>query len=124
MADRYLRMEFVGGSSRKFYAVTLHDDKRTATVHWGRIGTRGSFQTVSYSEGLKKVDEKLAKGYKRVGDWQNAGVAGASGAIRQLGITARDAEVLLRDAAKVLRPKPGTKTKTVRTRSRRVIDLD
>lgn len=63
---RYL--EFVGGSSRKFWEISLDGD--CFTVRFGRIGTMGQSQTKRFSDKAKAqqeadrlIAEKIAKGY-------------------------------------------------------------
>lgn len=62
-----IRLEYSRGGSNKFYeiAYTFQIDKGWSewTVRYGRIGTRGSFQTVSQKEANDRLYEKLAKGY-------------------------------------------------------------
>jgi predicted DNA-binding WGR domain protein len=65
------RFEFVGGSSSKFWEVSVSD--KEVTVCFGRIGTAGQKQTKSLPTEAKATDhaeklirEKTAKGYKEV----------------------------------------------------------
>ena len=62
------RLEFVEGSSFKFYEVEVTDQSVTTT--FGRIGTDGQTQTKHFGDRLaaqnhadKLVRQKLAKGY-------------------------------------------------------------
>ena len=62
------RFEFIGGSSAKFWEVTVQDCD--LTVRFGRIGTPGQSQTRSFSapaaatrQAEKLIGQKLAKGY-------------------------------------------------------------
>lgn len=62
------RFEFVGGSSAKFYEITVSGCE--VTVCYGRIGTDGQTLTKSFSDNAKAqqhaeklVTSKLAKGY-------------------------------------------------------------
>ena len=62
------RFEFVGGSSAKFWEVTVEGN--AATVCYGRLGTDGQTQTKTFADGAvaqKHADglvrQKLAKGY-------------------------------------------------------------
>lgn len=61
--------EFVGGSSNKFWEITV--DGNSFTVRFGRIGTTGQSQTKTFADEAKAkreaenlVTEKLKKGYK------------------------------------------------------------
>jgi predicted DNA-binding WGR domain protein len=60
--------EFIGGSSRKFWEVSIHG--AGFTVRFGRIGTMGQSQTKNFSDETKAnheaenlIAEKLKKGY-------------------------------------------------------------
>ena len=62
------RFEFVGGSSAKFWEVTVQ--KETVTVCYGRIGASGQVQTKTFIDGPTAqkyadnlVQQKLGKGY-------------------------------------------------------------
>ena len=62
------RFEFVGGSSSKFWEITIAGN--SFTVRFGRIGTVGQLQTKSFAddakaqrEGENLIAEKLKKGY-------------------------------------------------------------
>jgi superfamily I DNA and/or RNA helicase/predicted DNA-binding WGR domain protein len=62
------RFEFVGGSSQKFWEISLTEN--SFTVRFGRIGTEGQSQTKSFADSAKaKVEaekliaEKIKKGY-------------------------------------------------------------
>ena len=61
--------EFIGGSSRKFWEITVSGN--SFTVRFGRIGTAGQSQTKSFSdpaaaehEANALIAEKLKKGYQ------------------------------------------------------------
>jgi predicted DNA-binding WGR domain protein len=61
-------LEFVGGSSRKFWEISVSEN--SFTVRFGRLGTAGQSQTKSFAdessakrEAEKLVAEKLRKGY-------------------------------------------------------------
>ena len=61
-------LEFVRGSSSKFWEITLSGDRYS--VRFGRIGTTGQEQTKAFSspgearrQALRALDSKLAKGY-------------------------------------------------------------
>jgi predicted DNA-binding WGR domain protein len=63
------RFEFVGGSSLKFWEISLSGD--SFTVRFGRIGTAGQSQTKSFAdtdqakrEADKLIADKLKKGYE------------------------------------------------------------
>ncbi len=62
------RLEFVGGSSRKFWEITVSGN--SFTVRFGRMGTAGQEQTKSFADESKArreaenlIAEKLKKGY-------------------------------------------------------------
>jgi predicted DNA-binding WGR domain protein len=61
--------EFVGGSSAKFYEVTVRSN--TVTTRFGRIGTEGQVQSKVFADietamrhAEKVIAAKLAKGYR------------------------------------------------------------
>jgi len=61
--------EFVGGSSAKFYDVSVCNN--TVTTRYGRIGTDGQVQSKVFTDSdaamkhaKKVIDSKLAKGYR------------------------------------------------------------
>ena len=62
------RFEFVGGSSQKFWEISLSGN--SFTVRFGRIGTAGQSQTKSFADEVKAkgeaeslIAEKVKKGY-------------------------------------------------------------
>lgn len=62
------RFEFVGGSSAKFWEITV--DGSTVTVRFGRLGTDGQTQTKQFASPAeagshvdKVVAQKVGKGY-------------------------------------------------------------
>ena len=62
------RFEFVGGSSAKFWEVSVNGND--VTVRYGRIGTSGQEQTKSFADAEKAqkhanklIAEKTGKGY-------------------------------------------------------------
>ena len=62
------RFEFVGGSSAKFWEISVNGND--VTVRYGRIGTSGQEQTKSFSDAEKAkkhahklIAEKTGKGY-------------------------------------------------------------
>jgi predicted DNA-binding WGR domain protein len=62
------RFKFVGGSSQKFWEISLSGD--SFTVRFGRIGTGGQSQTKSFADEAKAkreaeslIAEKVKKGY-------------------------------------------------------------
>jgi predicted DNA-binding WGR domain protein len=64
-----IRLEHTGrnranrsGYSHKFYIVGRGADGQ-CFVHWGRLGTRGSSQTVNKWEAYNRMGAKLDKGY-------------------------------------------------------------
>jgi predicted DNA-binding WGR domain protein len=66
MPERYF--EFVGGSSAKFWAISVSNNR--VTVRFGRIGTAGQTQTKELSDAAsavwhaeKLIAAKTAKGY-------------------------------------------------------------
>jgi uncharacterized protein YwqG/predicted DNA-binding WGR domain protein len=65
------RFEFVGGSSEKFWEITVAGTE--VTVRFGRLGSSGQTQTKSFesehaavAHAAKLIEEKLAKGYAEV----------------------------------------------------------
>ena len=63
------RFEFVGGTSSKFWEVSVSG--ASVTVRYGRIGTLGQSQTKSLADAAaaerhveKLISEKIGKGYK------------------------------------------------------------
>ena len=65
------RFEFVGGSSDKFWELTVRGNE--VIVRFGRIGTGGQTQTKSFPDGAtaarhaeKLVRAKTKKGYQEV----------------------------------------------------------
>ena len=66
------RFEFVGGSSQKFWEISISDN--SFTVRFGRIGTAGQSQTKTFAdqekaqrEAEKLIAEKVKKGYAEQG---------------------------------------------------------
>ncbi|HWX20733.1 MAG TPA: AAA domain-containing protein [Candidatus Binatia bacterium] len=66
--DSVRHLEFVGGSSRKFWEIAMSGN--SFTVRFGRIGTAGQSQTKTFADQTKAkseaehlVSEKLRKGY-------------------------------------------------------------
>ena len=62
------RFEYVGGSSAKFWEVSVTDNQ--VTVYYGRLGTNGQTQSKSFPDATKAqqyadkvVAQKLGKGY-------------------------------------------------------------
>ena len=62
------RFEFVGGSSAKFWEVTVA--QATVTVCFGRLGTAGQTNTKSFDSATaaqrhadKLIEQKVSKGY-------------------------------------------------------------
>jgi predicted DNA-binding WGR domain protein len=62
------RFEFIGGSSEKFWEISLEGN--SFTVRFGRVGTAGQSQTKSFADEVKAaraaeslIAEKLKKGY-------------------------------------------------------------
>jgi predicted DNA-binding WGR domain protein len=62
------RFEFVGGSSQKFWEISLSG--RSFTVRFGRIGAAGQSQTKAFAdearakrEAVDLITEKVRKGY-------------------------------------------------------------
>lgn len=65
------RFEFIEGSSRKFWEVSISGNN--VTVRYGRIGTNGQSQTKSFTSPAaaaqhadKQIAAKLAKGYREL----------------------------------------------------------
>lgn len=61
------RYEYRGGSKRKFWHIVYDLSTETYTASWGRIG-KPPKGTTDYTreETLKKIQEKLKKGYVKV----------------------------------------------------------
>jgi predicted DNA-binding WGR domain protein len=60
-----VRLEFVGGNSAKFWALSgLAAGGGLVKGHWGRIGSAGDSQSVGLGEAVKRLGEKLRKGYE------------------------------------------------------------
>lgn len=66
--DYEANLEYIGGTSKKFWRVRVADNK--ATRWWGRIGTAGQKKTESFPiagaakrEAMKIAGQKKAKGY-------------------------------------------------------------
>jgi len=51
-----------GNSSRKFWEITGRGTS-TVTVRWGRIGSAGRSQCISYWEAMDRLGKKMDKGY-------------------------------------------------------------
>lgn len=52
------------GNSNKFWSCMPNNDKEdTYLTSWGRYGTRGQSKNVGYWEAVKKIQEKIRKGY-------------------------------------------------------------
>jgi len=66
MKDVYLEFHDASANSHKFYRVE-YSAGDMATITWGRIGTEGQSQRKTASEANRKVNEKLAKGYRDAG---------------------------------------------------------
>ena len=71
LPGRVLRLEYIAGSSAKFWEIA--QDGVALTVRYGRIGTNGQLQTKAYDtpdratrEREKLTAEKLRKGYQEV----------------------------------------------------------
>ena len=65
------RFEFVGGTSAKFYEVSVSG--ASVTVRYGRIGTQGQSQTKSLANAAAAerhadtlIAQKIGKGYQEV----------------------------------------------------------
>ena len=63
------RFEFIGGTSAKFWEVTIVG--KDVTVRYGRLGTSGQAQAKSFPDDAKAqkhadklITEKLGKGYR------------------------------------------------------------
>lgn len=63
------RFEFVGGSSAKFWSVSISGS--TVTVRYGRLGTGGQCQTRSFTDAAQAqkhaeslIAQKIGKGYR------------------------------------------------------------
>ncbi len=65
------RFEFIEGTSRKFWEVSISGNN--VTVRYGRLGTNGQSQTKSFTSPAaaaqhsdKQINAKLAKGYREL----------------------------------------------------------
>lgn len=56
-------LELSDGRSDKFYNVFTAAGKMRGIVHWGRRGTRGTSQNVTWTEACDRLAEKRKKGY-------------------------------------------------------------
>ena len=73
-----LYFTFIGGTSKKFWAVATYNAQKfgyRVRVQWGRIGTQGQEKTHKFDSKAdadvfirKTIESKLAKGYKRTRD--------------------------------------------------------
>jgi predicted DNA-binding WGR domain protein len=55
--------------SHKFWEIHYDSREGTYTTAWGRVGARAQAkQGLSGSEALKKIQEKIGKGYHKVGE--------------------------------------------------------
>lgn len=61
-----VRVEYVDGSSSKFWEYVEMSDGMTVRIRWGRIGSDGRSQIVALTVAENRLWEKLKKGYRRV----------------------------------------------------------
>lgn len=101
LRDGATRLIFTEGSSNKFYDILVHEDEDADwcyTVHYGKVGTAGSFQTKAFdsreeaeSAAAKQVRSKRNKGY--VTNWEVVGtIAPASSPVAAANAGARQPE--------------------------------
>jgi len=58
------RYEYTDEKSNKFWECVYESELGTYTTSWGRIGSRGQSKVgLTGKEALKKIQEKIAKGY-------------------------------------------------------------
>jgi predicted DNA-binding WGR domain protein len=62
-----VRMEFRGGSSKKFYLINWNGEREQYQITYGRIGTAGATIDYEPDKALKKYEEKRKEGYQIVG---------------------------------------------------------
>lgn len=60
------RYEYRGGSSKKFWHIVYDLSTETYTASWGRIGNSPQSKVYTRAQALKKIQEKLNKGYVKV----------------------------------------------------------
>lgn len=66
LPETSVRLEFVGGSSSKFWQLTKTSND-SYLAEWGRIGSSPQASKVySEHEARKKIAEKIGKGYQQV----------------------------------------------------------
>lgn len=65
------RYEFVGGGSNKFWHIVYNKTTQEYVAKWGAI-TAKNFQSKVYTrkEAMKKINEKLNKGYRKVSGYE------------------------------------------------------
>lgn len=62
---RHWRMEYVGGSSKKFYEVYLNMEQAQVWFGWGRIGTSGQWDKKLFPHADEATDKALAQVYAK-----------------------------------------------------------
>jgi predicted DNA-binding WGR domain protein len=60
------RYEFRGDGSKKFWHIVFDMTSQTYTASWGRIGNSAQSKKYSRAEAMKKIQEKIKKGYIKV----------------------------------------------------------
>jgi len=66
------RYEYTDEKSNKFWECVYESELGTYTTSWGRIGSRGQSKVgLTGKEALKKIQEKIAKGYRLDKLWSN-----------------------------------------------------
>jgi len=61
------RYEFTDWSknSNKFWHIIFNTSKNEYVVHYGRIGNKGVMHKYNETQALKKIKDKIRKGYKK-----------------------------------------------------------
>ena len=69
------RYEFKDATSDKFWGITYDHKSANYVTSWGKNGypAQGTRNGLTGKEALKKVQEKISKGYRKVGDAVEAG---------------------------------------------------
>lgn len=60
--------EFHSDKSHKFWSYTHIKGTSSATVRWGKVGTKGVSQIIPFDVASRRAAEKIAKGYVRMDD--------------------------------------------------------
>lgn len=52
-------------NSHKFYHIVYDRNQQTYIAAWGRVGTKGQYKAYTEAEALRKIREKIGKGYRK-----------------------------------------------------------